>query len=689
MRGWVRRLQAQAVPGLALMAAAITLYLAPTKDTEATLLVALLGAGSLLVLPAGRADGRALGLLWPLAVLTGYGMLLAAVHPQADAQPLVLRLALSVLVFGVFYRGFAGLRIGRRYVWLVFLFAAPAVVHLLYMSFDIAVWAMHQKVVYIEHVKDVPRIGRRYLSHALAPLPLAVWLVGARIRPARHLPLVFLVGVALPVLALALLDARAAYLALGGAVVMVILVRPLRQAFAQAARLWQRRLPNVHILLLAVLLGSAALAYASGKPRWEALAGSFVAALTDVHAWTGDTTERPPFADTGYWSRSAEERCTVNQARCEVDQSVYLRTAWMLHAWGQLAEHPFGVGLRPDLMRLEGPGPSDGIDRSDNTAGDNFLIETGLAFGWVGLGLYGIFWWRILRTGTLAAARGRRRGIHALMTVVVGMVVLRSFVDVLSFGLWYYWIAMVGVLYGCVAQDSPRLPTSSNNAGSMLKRFLKRLIRGRYHGLNGLDKKMEAYLGYDNGYFVELGANDGVSQSNTLYYERHRGWKGLLVEPAPHNYLQCRANRSPANSIQCAACVSFGYTGEFVRIAYSNLMSTPLGLATDIADPRAHAQSGRAFLGQSEDVFEYGAVARTLNDLLGVAGAPALIDFLSLDVEGAELEVLQGVDHDAYRFKYILVECRDFQRMQTYLTTVDYVFVEKLSEQDYLFRSAR
>lgn len=246
-----------------------------------------------------------------------------------------------------------------------------------------------------------------------------------------------------------------------------------------------------------------------------------------------------------------------------------------------------------------------------------------------------------------------------------------------------------GILYGCLARDSPRLTTSSNIGESMLKRFLKRLIRGRYHGLNGLDKKMEAYLGYDNGYYVELGANDGVTQSNTLYFERHRHWKGLLVEPAPHNYLQCRANRSPANSIQCAACVSFGYQGEFVRIAYSNLMSTPLGLPTDIADPLAHAKSGRAFLGQSEDIFEYGAVARTLNDLLGVANAPKQIDFLSLDVEGAELEVLQGVDHDTYRFKYILVECRDFQRMKDYLSAVDYMFVEKLSEQDHLFRSAR
>ena len=221
----------------------------------------------------------------------------------------------------------------------------------------------------------------------------------------------------------------------------------------------------------------------------------------------------------------------------------------------------------------------------------------------------------------------------------------------------------------------------------MIKQLLKSLIRGRYHGLNQLDKKMEAYLDYDAGYFVELGANDGVSQSNTLYFEKYRGWRGLLVEPAPHNYLRCRANRAPENHIVCAACVSFGFQPEFVRIAYANLMSTPLGLASDIADPMAHAHSGRRFLGPREDVFEYGAVARTLDALLREAGAPQRIDFLSLDVEGAELEVLRGVDHTAFRFKFLLVECRDFERMHSYLRALDYAFVENLSPHDYLFRS--
>lgn len=219
----------------------------------------------------------------------------------------------------------------------------------------------------------------------------------------------------------------------------------------------------------------------------------------------------------------------------------------------------------------------------------------------------------------------------------------------------------------------------------MLKKIIKRLLRGKYFSLNQMDRKLEIYVDFDNGYFVELGANDGVTQSNSLYFEKYRNWRGLLVEPAPQNYLKCRQNRSSEDSIYCAACVSFDYDQEFVRIAYSNLMSAPVSLESDIKDPRAHAKLGGQFLGEGEIVFEFGAVARTLNSLLLDAHAPKLIDFLSLDVEGAELEVLKGVDHQAFRFKYILVECRDFHRLSAYLEKQGYGFAEKLSEQDYLF----
>jgi FkbM family methyltransferase len=220
-----------------------------------------------------------------------------------------------------------------------------------------------------------------------------------------------------------------------------------------------------------------------------------------------------------------------------------------------------------------------------------------------------------------------------------------------------------------------------------IKMLAKRALMGKYYSLNQLDRKLEKYVDYDGGYFVELGANDGVSQSNSLYFEKHRNWRGLLVEPVPHNFLKCRQNRALRSRIYCAACVSFDYDQEFVRIAYSDLMSTPLGLDSDIQNPKAHAALGVQSLRHDETVFEFGAVARPLNSLLLDADAPKLIDFLSLDVEGAELEVLKGIDHQVFRFKYIIVECRDISRLSAYLALYRYKLVEPLSRHDYLFMS--
>lgn len=86
-------------------------------------------------------------------------------------------------------------------------------------------------------------------------------------------------------------------------------------------------------------------------------------------------------------------------------------------------------------------------------------------------------------------------------------------------------------------------------------------------------------------------------------------------------------------------------------------------------------------------MFDFGAIARPLNEVLIEAEAPALIDFLSLDVEGAELEVLKGIDHQVFRFKYILVECRKLPELQAYLAPQQYRYVGNLTQHDFLFTS--
>jgi FkbM family methyltransferase len=222
----------------------------------------------------------------------------------------------------------------------------------------------------------------------------------------------------------------------------------------------------------------------------------------------------------------------------------------------------------------------------------------------------------------------------------------------------------------------------------MLTRALQaaKLRRRHYFGLDNLDEKLEAYVDFDDGYFVELGANNGVSQSNTLHFERYRNWRGVLVEPVPHHYLQCKANRSKRTRVFCNACVSFDYPELFVPIAYSDLMSTPVGVESDVGDPLAHARSGRHLPAATDDNFIFGGAARTLNSILLESAAPSYVDLLSLDVEGAEIEVLKGVDHCRYRFRYICVACRDISRLDVFLGSHGYRLIDQLSVRDYLFR---
>lgn len=208
----------------------------------------------------------------------------------------------------------------------------------------------------------------------------------------------------------------------------------------------------------------------------------------------------------------------------------------------------------------------------------------------------------------------------------------------------------------------------------------------KYYSLNQLDQKLEPYVDYDNGFYVELGANDGLNQSNTAYFEKSRGWRGVLIEPSPHRFLDCMRNRSDRNAIYCAACVSFDYPDRFVEMRYANLMSVAEGLESDLKDPSHHLEVAKAHLRNQEVIFSFGAIARTLTAILDESKAPQDIDFLSLDVEGAEIEVLKGTDLDKYRINLLLIECRDLGKMKAYLAEHGYEHIDQLSRTDALFK---
>jgi FkbM family methyltransferase len=205
-----------------------------------------------------------------------------------------------------------------------------------------------------------------------------------------------------------------------------------------------------------------------------------------------------------------------------------------------------------------------------------------------------------------------------------------------------------------------------------------------YFGLNKIDQFLEEYFPQKNGYFVELGANDGVSQSNTLFLEKYKNFKGVLIEPFPINYEKCKINRSDKNFFFLGACVSFNYFKPTVEMFYSDLMTITIDGHSTIDNPMAHAEKGSKFLG-GQEVFKFSAKAITLNEVLKTANAPKLIDFLSLDVEGAEIEVLSGINFSEFRFKLILIETNEFEIINSFLEREGYIFIKNISNHDYLF----
>jgi FkbM family methyltransferase len=212
----------------------------------------------------------------------------------------------------------------------------------------------------------------------------------------------------------------------------------------------------------------------------------------------------------------------------------------------------------------------------------------------------------------------------------------------------------------------------------------------KYFGLNSLDQKIQKYFDYQSGFYLEIGANNGIEQSNTFFLEKEKNWNGVLIEPILHKYLECKKNRSNKNKFFCFACVSNDFKENFVELLYSNLMTIPLNLESDIKKPLEHASQSNAIRKKHNnteiEVVKFIAKPRTMTSILNESKAPPLIDFFSLDVEGAEIEVLKGIDFSLYNFKYILVETRSIENITNYLESKKYNLIEKLSHHDYLFK---
>lgn len=185
----------------------------------------------------------------------------------------------------------------------------------------------------------------------------------------------------------------------------------------------------------------------------------------------------------------------------------------------------------------------------------------------------------------------------------------------------------------------------------------ERIGIGRYSrpALFDLDRRLERYIGKKNGVFIEAGANDGFSQSNTYYLEKIKGWQGILVEPIPALYALAKKRRPRSKVFNCAL-VPIGRDGEEVEMIYGNLMSLVVGaMGSRDADEEHIARA--SIYDENAGSYSVKAKGRSLSSIIDETGFGE-VDFLSLDVEGFEPQALKGLDLRRHRPTYILVEAR-------------------------------
>jgi FkbM family methyltransferase len=140
--------------------------------------------------------------------------------------------------------------------------------------------------------------------------------------------------------------------------------------------------------------------------------------------------------------------------------------------------------------------------------------------------------------------------------------------------------------------------------------------------------------------YIEAGANDGIFQSRSLHLQNNEAYHGILIEPIPLLYSHCIRHRSNTSVYNCAL-VDFDYTESDIPI---NIHNSFLAMCS--------------ILPHTSEVYSttIKVPARTLDSILE-ENSISKIDSFYLDVEGYELNVLNGINFNKRLFKMIEVEC--------------------------------
>lgn len=153
--------------------------------------------------------------------------------------------------------------------------------------------------------------------------------------------------------------------------------------------------------------------------------------------------------------------------------------------------------------------------------------------------------------------------------------------------------------------------------------------------------------GKKNGFYVDIGAHNGIDISNTYLFEQ-LGWNGICVEASLDTYAQLRKNRK---------CDCYNLAVFSKNIGKTTIITTKSASALNTLEINATDKHKSIMLSRSAEELDSCEVqTATFNEIMAHYPKITHIDFMSLDVEGGEFEVLKGIDFTKYTFSVMAIE---------------------------------
>lgn len=198
---------------------------------------------------------------------------------------------------------------------------------------------------------------------------------------------------------------------------------------------------------------------------------------------------------------------------------------------------------------------------------------------------------------------------------------------------------------------------------------------------SGQDKKIDELLKQrEKGFFIEVGAYDGEIMSNSLFFEKSRGWTGLLIEANPRAYRELLAKDRKAWI--AGACIALTAQLEQVTFLAHGMVGGVSEGANALRDKFAGlGQEG----GSSAYVYPVTQNCFPLHVMLDAIKVTK-IDMFSLDVEGNELDVLKTIDFGRFDIDLLAIETNGRNtELDAFLTPKGYRLVDGGGGSDVIY----